>query len=147
MNVILWQEFSFHGELQVGLRTKCSKYPSGQYSIQFLVCLSVSTLNNFRLLEIWASHDSHYDDYCLQRRDPPFSLVDRYWRYRRYCRYLLTLAAVEGSYHLSRSGGGGQFTSAWVLPVWNVASWIVVRCTLRFVYTHGHRRQFFPHWD
>jgi hypothetical protein len=28
-----------------------------------------------------------------------------------YCRCLVTLAVVEGSYHLSRSGGGGSLSS------------------------------------
>jgi hypothetical protein len=41
---------------------------------------------------------------------------------------------VEGSYHLSRGWGQSyQLMSAWVLPVWNVASWSVVRCMVRCV--------------
>jgi hypothetical protein len=44
---------------------------------------------------------------------------------------LVTLAVVERSYHLSRSGGA--VLSAWVLPVWNVESWSVVRCIVRCV--------------
>jgi hypothetical protein len=48
---------------------------------------------------------------------------------------------VEGSYHLSRSWGGGQsyqLTLAWVLPGWNVASWSVVRCIARCVVSVGN---------
>jgi hypothetical protein len=31
-----------------------------------------------------------------------------------------------------------QLTSAWVLPVWNVASWIVVRCIVRCAASVGN---------
>jgi hypothetical protein len=42
---------------------------------------------------------------------------------------------VEGSYHLSLSWGGQsyQLMSAWVLPVWNVVSWSVVRCIVHII--------------
>jgi hypothetical protein len=40
----------------------------------------------------------------ILRRQSAETISDRWGM---YCRYLVTLAVVEGSYHLSRSGGGG----------------------------------------
>jgi hypothetical protein len=47
--------------------------------------------------------------YCM-RRHLSFYLMFVLLKYLEgiyYCRFLVTLAVVEGSYHLSRSGGGG----------------------------------------
>jgi hypothetical protein len=57
-------------------------------------------------------------------RIPTWSITD----IAIYCYLLVTVALVEGSNHLSRAGG-----AAWVLPVWNVASWSLVRYTVQCV--------------
>jgi hypothetical protein len=49
---------------------------------------------------------------------------------------LLTVAMVEGS-TISR-GAGGAVLAAWVLPVWNVESWSVVRCIVQYVVSIGN---------
>jgi hypothetical protein len=52
----------------------------------------------------------------------------------RYYWCLVTSAVVEGSYHLSRSEGGGAVLAAYVsVGTTSLESWSVVRCIVRCV--------------